>query len=162
MTDIINKITSYNLFNYLFPGILFAILATKWTIYDFKVENIVLGAFLYYFIGMTISRIGSLFIEKILKKSKLVKFSNYKDFVDCSKKDKSLNLFSEINNTYRTLISLGFCLLLTKLYSELDIALDIPEIYTTIGLLIFITFLYVLSYQKQTEYINKRIKANKD
>lgn len=162
MTDIINKITSYNLFNYLFPGILFAIIATKWTIYDFKVENIILGAFLYYFIGMTISRIGSLIIEKILKKSKLVNFSNYKDFVDCSKKDKSLNLFSEINNTYRTIISLGFCLLFTKLYSELDIIFDIPEIYTTLGLLIFITILYVLSYQKQTEYINKRIKANKD
>lgn len=162
MTDIINKITSYNLFNYLFPGILFVIIATKWTVYDFQVENIILGGFLYYFIGMTISRIGSLFIEKVLKKIKLVKFSDYKDFVSCSKKDDRINLFSEINNTYRTLISLGVCLLLTKLYSELDIVINIPEIITTLGLLILIILLYVFSYQKQTEYINKRIKANKD
>ena len=162
MTEIINKITSYNLFNYLFPGIIFVIIATKWTIYDFQVESIILGVFLYYFIGMTISRIGSLLIEKVLKKSKLVKFSDYKDFVICSKKDDRINLFSEINNTYRTLISLGFCLFLTKLYSELDIILDIPEVITTLGLLILIIVLYVFSYQKQTEYINKRIKANKD
>lgn len=162
MTEIINKITSYNLFNYLFPGILFVIIASKWTIYDFQVENIVLGVFLYYFIGMTISRIGSLWIEKILKKSKLVKFSDYNDFVVCSKKDDKINLFSEINNTYRTLISLGFCLLIIKLYSELDRAIEIPEIYTTLILLIFTVYLYVLSYQKQTKYINKRIKANKD
>jgi hypothetical protein len=138
------------------------IIATKWTVYDFQVENIILGGFLYYFIGMTISRIGSLFIEKVLKKIKLVKFSDYKDFVSCSKKDDRINLFSEINNTYRTLISLGVCLLLTKLYSELDIVINIPEIITTLGLLILIILLYVFSYQKQTEYINKRIKANKD
>ena len=162
MTDIINKITSYNLFNYLFPGTLFVLIATKWTVYDFQVENIILGGFLYYFIGMTISRIGSLFIEKVLKKSKLVKFSDYKDFVSCSKKDDRINLFSEINNTYRTLISLGVCLLLTKLYSELDIIINIPEIITTFGLIILIILLYVFSHQKQTEYINKRIKANKD
>ncbi|SFU42358.1 hypothetical protein SAMN05216480_10366 [Pustulibacterium marinum] len=162
MTEIINKITSYNLFNYLFPGILFVIIASKWTIYDFQVENIVLGVFLYYFIGMTISRIGSLWIEKILKKSKVVKFSDYKDFVVCSKKDDKINLFLEINNTYRTLISLGFCLIIIKLYSELDRAIEIPEIYTTFILLIFTVYLYVLSYQKQTKYINKRIKANKD
>lgn len=162
MKEIINKITSYNLFNYLFPGILFVIIATKWTIYDFQVENIILGVFLYYFVGMTISRIGSLWIEKILKKSKLVKFSDYNDFVVCSKKDDKINLFSEINNTYRTLISLGFCLLIIKIYSELDRAFAIPEIYTTLILLIFTILLYVLSYQKQTQYINKRIKANKD
>lgn len=162
MTDIINKITSYNLFNYLFPGILFVVIATKWTIYNFQIDNIILGGFLYYFIGMTISRIGSLYIERVLKKSKIVKFSDYNDFVICSKKDDRINLFSEINNTYRTLISLGVCLLLTKIYSEIDIAFKIPEIYTTIGLLIFIVFLYILSYQKQTKYINKRIKANKD
>ncbi|PVX49800.1 hypothetical protein C7377_1433 [Balneicella halophila] len=162
MTDIVSKITSYNLFNYLFPGVLFAVIATKWSIYNFKVENIILGVFLYYFMGMTISRIGSLWIEKVLKKSKLVKFSNYKDLVYSSKKDDKINLFSEINNTYRTLISLGFCLLLTKIYSEYDDYFDIPDIYTTSGLTIFIIIIYILSYKKQTEYINKRIKANKD
>lgn len=162
MTDFINKITSYNLFNYLFPGILFAVIGTKWTIYNFQTENLILGLFLYYFIGMTISRVGSLLIEKVLKKTKIVEFASYKDFVDCSKKDDKVNLFSEINNTYRTIISLGFCLLLTKLYSELDKAFNIPEIYTTIGLLLLIIWLYILSYQKQTKYITERIKANID
>jgi len=162
MNDLLNKISSYNLFNYLFPGVLFAIIATKWTIYDFTIDNLFLGAFLYYFIGMTISRIGSLWIEKLLKKSKFVKFSDYKDFVQASKKDSQLNLFSQINNTYRTIAALGLCLLLVKVYSDIDSNIEIPEMITSVGLLIFIVVVYLLSYRKQTDYINKRIKANKD
>jgi len=150
MTDIINKITSYNLFNYLFPGVLYAIISSKWTIYNFTVENTILATFLYYFIGMIISRIGSLWIEKLLIKSKIVKFSKYSAFVKASKKDDKLNLFSEINNSYRTLISLGICLLFTKIYSEFDLKFEIPEIYTTIGMLTFIIFIFILSYIKQT------------
>jgi hypothetical protein len=162
MTDIINKITSYNLFNYLLPGVLYSIIATKWTIYDFTIENVILGAFLYYFIGMVISRIGSLWIEKLLTKSKIVTFAKYSDFVKASKKDEKLDLLSEINNSYRTLISLGICLLITKAYSELDLKIAIPEIITVLVMLAFITFIFILSYKKQTEYITKRIEANND
>jgi hypothetical protein len=162
MTEIISKISSYNLFNYLLPGVLYSIIATKWTIYDFTIENVILGAFLYYFIGMVISRIGSLWIEKLLTKGKIVKFAEYGDFVKASKKDEKLNLLSETNNSYRTIISLGICLLITKAYSELDLKIGIPEIFTSILMLAFITFIFILSYKKQTEYITKRIEANND
>ena len=67
MKEILDKLSSYNLFNYLLPGVIFVVIANKVTHYDFIQDDIVIGAFLYYFIGMVISRFGSLAIEPILK-----------------------------------------------------------------------------------------------
>lgn len=161
MKEIIDKISSYNLFNYLFPGIIFVVLLRQLTSFDLILENDFLGAFLYYFIGLVISRIGSLIIEPIFRKIKLVKFSEYKDFIDATKADNKVELFSEINNTYRTLASLFFCLLFCILYDRLLFNIlsnyNINTYTITIGLLI----LFVFSYKKQTGYINKRIEKNK-
>ena len=68
MKDLLDKISSYNLFNYLLPGVLFALLADGLTSYTFIQSDIVVGIFLYYFMGLVISRVGSLAIEPILKK----------------------------------------------------------------------------------------------
>src|SRR4030042_1443125 len=105
MKEILDKLSSYNLFNYLLPGIIFVILAGKITHYSFVQEDIILGAFLYYFIGLVISRFGSLVIEPLLKCLSFVQFADYKDFVSTSKKDDKLELLLEVNNTYRTLCS---------------------------------------------------------
>ncbi len=162
MKDIIDKISSYNLFNYLFPGIVFVVILKQVTSFNLIIENNLLGIFLYYFIGLIISRIGSILLEPIFKKVKLVKFSNYSDFLTASKNDEKIELFSEINNTYRTISSLLFCLLIAILYerflSDVISSLHIEQYLFILGLLI----LFILSYRKQTEYINKRIqKQNK-
>ena len=39
MKEIIDKISSYNLFNYLFPGIIFVIILREITKYDLVQEN---------------------------------------------------------------------------------------------------------------------------
>ena len=98
MKDILDKLTSYNIFNYLFPGVLFVIIAKATTDYNFVQEDNLLGAFLYYFIGMTISRFGSVIIEPLFKKIKLVKYRDYKEFIDASKKDSKIELLLEVNN----------------------------------------------------------------
>jgi len=68
MKDLLDKLSSYDIFNYLLPGVIFAVLAEKLTSFSFIKKDIILGVFLYYFIGLVISRIGSLFIEQFLKK----------------------------------------------------------------------------------------------
>lgn len=85
MKDLIDKLTTYNIFNYLFPGVLFVVLAKATTDYNFIQENNFLGAFLYYFIGMTISRFGSVVIEPILRKINFVKFRDYQEYAKASK-----------------------------------------------------------------------------
>lgn len=161
MKDILDKLTSYNIFNYLFPGVLFVIIAKATTDYNFVQEDTFLGAFLYYFIGMTISRFGSVIIEPLFKKIKFLEFSDYKDFVTASKKDSKIELLSEVNNTYRTLNAMTFSLLLLKFYNFLDTKFQFGNSLSLMIMTLIVTALYVFAYRKQTNYITKRINANK-
>ena len=102
MKEILDKITSYNLFNYLLPGVLFVVILDKLTIYSFAQENLVIGAFVYYFVGLVVSRTGSIVVEPLLKKIGFVKFDDYKDFVVAAKNDSKIDVLSESNNMYRT------------------------------------------------------------
>lgn len=68
LAQIVEKISSYNIVNNLYPGILFVyvlkimfgtnLLSNNW------VENLIV----FYFVGMVLSRIGSIVIELIMKK----------------------------------------------------------------------------------------------
>ena len=161
MKEIIEKLSSYNIFNYLFPGVVFAILATKFTGLNLTFDNLFLGAFAYYFIGLVISRFGSVFIEPFLKLMRIVKFADYKDFVTVSKSDNKLEILSEANNMYRTLISMFSLLFLTFGFKNLADKWEFLKNNQDIILLTFLFFLFLLSYRKQTNYITKRIKASK-
>lgn len=160
MKDIIDKISSYNIFNYLFPGVLFVIIAKHLTDYNFVQEDNLLGAFLYYFIGMVISRLGSVIIEPILKKIKFLKFREYHRYVSASKKDPKLELLSEVNNTYRTLNSMMVSLLLLKFYNYIETTFTLDSTVSLVILAIMVFILFIFSYRKQTNYITKRIDSN--
>jgi hypothetical protein len=160
MKDLLSKLSSYNLFNYLLPGIIFAVLASEFTHYSFIQQDIIIGLFLYYFIGLSVSRFGSLTIEPLLKRLSFLKFSDYKDFIVASKKDEKLELLSEVNNTYRTLCSLFTLLLLLKLYEVVETKLPFLAKWNVLILLLVLLIIFLLSYRKQTEYITKRVDAN--
>jgi hypothetical protein len=51
MKELLDKLSSYNLFNYLLPGTVFVAAARRISAHAFKDENIVVELFLYYFIG---------------------------------------------------------------------------------------------------------------
>lgn len=159
MKDLLDKISSYNLFNYLLPGVVFVCAAKYFTDYDFIQDKELLGAFLYYFIGMVISRFGSIIIEPLLKHIKFVEFADYNDFVKASKIDSKVELFSEVNNTYRTIVAMTVLLVVLKLYNCVQITYGISNgiTYTLLISLLFLMFLF--SYKKQTNYITKRVKA---
>lgn len=161
MKDLLDKISSYNLFNYLLPGILFVCIAKEFTDYNLIQDNNFIGAFLYYFIGMVISRFGSLFIEPFLKWTTFLKFADYKRFVVASKQDEKIELFSEVNNTYRTISAMLVVLILTKVYNHFQIAWSISDSFTSIILITSVFLMFLFSYRKQTNYITKRIEANK-
>jgi hypothetical protein len=160
MTELLDKISSYNLFNYLLPGVLFAVIASKLTHYSFLGYEVVAAAFLYYFIGLVVSRFGSLVIEPLLKFTGFVKFAEYKNFVAASKKDPKIELLSEVNNTYRTLCALFVLLLLLKLYEQLGVRWPFLERFYVIVLIVLLLVTFAFAYRKQTEYVKKRIKAS--
>lgn len=158
--DILGKISSYNIFNYLLPGILFVFLTKEIIGYNLIQDNILIGAFLYYFIGMVISRFGSLLIEPLLKKVKFIKFTDYKDFVIASKKDTKIELLSEVNNSYRTILSVLVLIILLRGYVYLQNKWTISNDISILLMVLFVLFLFLFSYRKQTNYITKRVDIN--
>src|SRR5690349_3259436 len=114
MKELLDKISSYNVFNYLFPGILFAVILDKFTQYSLIQDDLLRGAFVYYFVGLVISRVGSLVIEPFLKKISFLKFADYGAFVQAEKTDPKIETLSEVNNMYRTLVAMLVSLVTIK------------------------------------------------
>lgn len=158
MEKILDKISSYNILNNLLPGVVYCYLL------DFLCEvvlingGIIENTFVYYFIGMIISRIGSTIIEPFLKKIRFIAFAPYSLYVEAEKEDKKIAELSEGNNIYRTMMAMCvvilislFVVLLCRKYTSFRIAWK----YVMIGIWII---LFGLSYKKQTRYIKKRIE----
>ena len=159
MKEIIDKISSYNLFNYLFPGIIFVILLREITNFDLIQENNYIGSFLYYFIGLVVSRFGSLFIGYLLQKMTFIKFADYSEYVFAADKDNKIELFSEINNMYRTIISMLVLLLLAKGWQSINSYFNFSENTSLTLLIILLLILFIFSYRKQTGFVVKRVET---
>jgi hypothetical protein len=79
VSDFIEKISSYNLFNNLLPGVVFCLLADKFFSFSLIQSDIVVGLFFYYFVGLVISRVGSIIVEPLLKNIKIIEFTKYSE-----------------------------------------------------------------------------------
>jgi hypothetical protein len=112
MKDLLDKIGSYNIFNYLLPGVLFAVFIDRTTPLKLLGMNAAVVAFVCYFLGSVVSRVGSLAVEPAMRKLGLVTFEPYENFVRAVKTDPQLEVLSETNNMYRTfcglLLSIAF------------------------------------------------------
>jgi hypothetical protein len=161
MKEILDKITSYNLFNYLLPGVIFVAILSKFTIYSFTQDNLIIGAFIYYFVGVIISRFGSLVIEPILRKISFLKFTQYEDFVSASKESSHIEKFSETSSMYRNFVSMFILILILKAYELLSFKLSLLNNFSSFILIIILFILFLFSYKKQTKYITKRINHHK-
>lgn len=159
MTNLIEKISSYNLFNYLLPGILFAAVGDYITVYTFIHDDLLIGLFLYYFIGLVLSRIGSLVIGPLMQKVKFVDFAPYRDFVKATSRDEKIELLSEQNNMYRTLCALFLALGALKGFEMFDQLFSMSPESSMYVLIVLLFLLFALSYRKQTGFIKKRIEA---
>ncbi|HFD32977.1 MAG TPA: hypothetical protein ENJ28_09780 [Gammaproteobacteria bacterium] len=163
MSDFLNKLSSYNIFNYLFPGVLFAAIGNEITSYSLVQKDIVIGVFIYYFFGLVISRIGSIIIEPLLKWTGVIKFASYKDFISASQVDEKIELLSEVNNTYRSLVSLFVCLLALKVFEFISNYFSIGTTLYLISAILLLIWLFIYSYRKQSNYITQRIlRVTKD
>jgi hypothetical protein len=162
MGDFLSKISSYNLFNYLFPGVLFVHAGAYLGFLNLPDANLVANFFIYYFAGMIVSRVGSVIVEPLFQKFHIVEYAAYEDYLKACGSDAKLENLLEANNTYRTLVSLfltvSACLLLDIVLDRLDLG------QTTTGILLLIAgfILFVFSYRKQTSYIRRRVKVAKE
>ena len=172
--NLVEKISSYDILNNLFPGVIFCSIVERTTRITFSTGEIWEDLFLYYFAGMIISRIGSIFIEKILKsikvrnkktkeKDKFLKFAPYGDYIEASEANSFIKVLNETNNTSRTIIAMLVVVMGAKLYDWLlyDLIDDLGVAGSNSVFLIaclLITMLFIHSYKKQTDYIRGRVE----
>ena len=161
MKELLDKISSYNIFNFLLPGILFAVFGSRICNVNIVYDNILIGAFIYYFIGLVISRIGSLIIEPLLRWTGFVKFAEYSEYISAASNDSKIDLLSETNNMFRTFISMILLLLLMKGYFVLAVQVEFLKSHETLILVVLLLILFLFAYRKQTKYITSRIKSKK-
>ncbi len=158
MKEIIDKLSSYNIFNYLVPGVVFAALAEYLTQFKFIHNDIIVAAFIFYFIGMIVSRIGSLVIEPLLKWCSFLRFSDYADYITAAQKDPQIEILSESNNSYRTYCSLFMMLIFLKGYEALAENYSFFKNSSPYLLLVGILVLFLFAYRKQTRYVSERVQ----
>lgn len=164
MTELIsflfNKISVYEILNNFLPGLLFYVILKYFIGYDIFVGNDFENVFICYFIGMFISRAGSLWLEKILKCSHFLRFADYKDFVKAEKEDdsKKITLLSDINNSYRSYTTVFLISLIIQI-----VTIIVNSAYDKADFLIFVILLvlfllFLFSYRKQTTIVRKRVE----
>lgn len=155
MEKIIEKISKYELFNNLLPGAVFIILYKYLTGLDSVIDNLneleMIG--LWYFIGLTVGRVGSLVVEPILKAG--VGFVEYSKYISAVKKDKFITELNLKNNVYRTLISTVICVSVCYFIHINDINYICIDL-KIVGI-ILLGVLYVMAFIKQTNYIKDRV-----
>ena len=142
MNELLSKISSYNIFNYLFPGAVFAILADRAGALDIATGDVATALLLYYFIGMTVSRIGSVVLEPLLRKMKFAVYSDYTDYIRACQDDIKIEVLLEVSNTYRTLAAAFLLLPLTILGAVIADAASLSVLWRHIILVAGLFFLF--------------------
>lgn len=171
---VVDKISSYNIFNNFFPGIIFCYIIEKTTVFSIANGEFLENLFIYYLVGMILSRIGSIFIEKFLKKLQIknrktkdkepfLKFAPYEKYIEASETQPTLQSLSESNNTYRTMSAVFITVIIVKLYEWLVYDLiqqwfEISEEIIFFAVCLGIVMLFIFSYKKQTYYISSRVE----
>lgn len=161
MDDLLAKISSYNVFTNLLPGVVFCFVATNVFGYPLMPDDVVAGVFFYYFVGMIISRVGSLVVEPLLIWMKLVEYADYKDYVAAAKVDEKIPELLETNNMYRSGVALAAALLSLAILERIKGWFGWSTSTVSLFALSALALIMVASFSKQTTYIRKRVAMHK-
>ena len=162
LTKLIEKLSSYQILNYLIPGSVFCVLLKHLVGYDIVHFSMVENVIICYFVGMVNGRLGSLIMYPILKKTKFINEAEYPDFVTAEKKDSKITVLSDINNVFRSFANVMLLLLCALCIKNIDCISNflIGNINWIAIISLFILFLF--SIRKQTKFVRNRVEANKE
>lgn len=165
MEHFFNKLENYNILNYILPAIVFDVGCRYYiNIELIPTDNIFISIFIYYFLGLVISRIGSLIIKPLLWKLKILNkkdSSECADFYKAEEQDSKIKILFADYNMYRNFIATFFLLLVSKFTYEVKSWLNINSTIICTILFILLIILFVISYKKQLGYIHSRIENAK-
>jgi len=158
MDKIIEKISSYHIFNNLVPGYLFLIISSQILGKNLIIDNLIYSFFEAYFIGIIISRISSLLIEKIIVKIWKLKKEPYDNYIEANNIDDKLEILNQDCNMYRSLCTLMIIELVLKIMVMFEIPSFINKDILILVVLILLIILFAFSFVKQSKFISSRVK----
>ena len=162
VTKLLDKLSSYQILNYLIPGSVYCVLLKHLVGYDIIHFSIVENVIICYFVGMVNSRLGSLILYPILKKTKFIKEAEYPDFVTAEKKDSKVTILSDINNVFRSFANVMLLLLCSLGIKNIDCIASFVVGNINWIAIISLLILFLFSVRKQTKFVRNRVEANKD
>ena len=118
----------------------------------------IVGIVLYYFIGLVISRVGSLIVKPVLERIGFVKEAPYEDYVEASASDSRIGILSAQNNLFRTLCAMVIMLMGLKIGEKVMGILPWgADAYDSI-VLVSLFMLFLFSYRKQAQDVVRRVR----
>ena len=158
MKAILEKLSAYSILGYLLPGSLFVILGERLTSFSLIQRSWVAGIVLYYFIGLVISRVGSLIVKPVLERIGFVKDAPYEDYVEASGSDSRIDILSVRNHLFRTLFAMVIMLIGLKIGEKVIGVLPWGADVYDFGLLAVLFVLLLFSYRKQAQEVVRRVR----
>lgn len=162
MEKLFEKLSSYHLINYIVPGSIFSIFVSEYFTISIEKYNIAEQIVIFYFLGLIISRIGSLLFEPLYKKLKIIKYSSRKNYYMAEEKDNLIHSLLEINNLFRTCTAMSALALLCIPAKWIYYELAIPKTFVLFIIILSLLIIFSLSYSKQTNAIKKRVDYSKN
>ena len=156
LKNLVDKLSSYQFFNFIFPGALFLGILLYVGVNIKLIDNIWWFLLASYSIGICVSRVGSLVIEGALKRCNYIEQYDIKVYATKLKEDSFTGILLEIANMYRTLSALGLVLIVVSVFFVCQ------EEYVTFWILLIVglslTALFTKSFIKQYNYLIDKLK----
>lgn len=164
MNSIFSKITDYEIFDRLFPGFLIYLYLTNLfnistDFSNLSISSTIMLVVLSYFVGLTISRIGSLTIEPLAKKTGLIRFR--KDFYQAERNDPKIKVLLKDFNMYRNIAASIAIAIIVTFVKNIFSPLSRDELVLRIIILTLLFVVFLAAYSKQSTSINNRVKYAK-
>ena len=148
-----DKLSAYQLFNFIYPGAVFLGILHFYGMPLGILNEIWWFLLASYFLGMTISRIGSIVIESICLKFKWIEKYDIKKYAMYLKADGFTGILLELTNIYRTICSMGTLLLFVTIFKY-----EQTDKCCVIFMEISFVLLFGYSFVKQHHYLENKLK----
>lgn len=159
MNNFIEKLGSYQIMTNLMPGVFFGIGLKLLLGITLPIQNTGEEIIVYYFMGLIINRISSLIVKPILNACIFIKEASYSDYIKAANIDPKIDVLSETNNHFRTLLTSSLLLIITAILKDRICTIKWMSLNWKWVLMIFLSMLFLSALIKQTNFICKRIES---
>ena len=165
MSELLTKISSYNLYNYLLVGFVYNMLLCHYTQLGYMDDNIFKVLIVCYVMGLFIAKLASLFLEPFLiglhwNNKKFLKWRNKNEYSEASFKDAKIPILLEEANVCRNFAMAIFVFFVCLIYDKY-VSTYIPMIVAEYLFYAITFFICLFSYKKKIRQISDRIDKSR-